>query len=64
MLEHGNLAAFCAWFNRFYEMNDKTKTAAYASFGQRDRRFRAAISTAPKKPLLLPFSKSKENSGA
>ena len=33
MLEHGNLAVFCAWFNRFYEMNDKTKTAAYASFG-------------------------------
>ncbi|MGN0669605.1 MAG: amino acid adenylation domain-containing protein [Oscillospiraceae bacterium] len=33
MLEHGNLAAFCAWFKRFYKLDENSKTAAYASFG-------------------------------
>ncbi|MBP1562525.1 MAG: amino acid adenylation domain-containing protein [Oscillospiraceae bacterium] len=33
MLEHGNLAAFCAWFKRSYKMDENSKTAAYASYG-------------------------------
>ena len=33
MLEHGNLAAFCAWARRFYKMDKTVRVAAYASFG-------------------------------
>ncbi|MBO5560036.1 MAG: amino acid adenylation domain-containing protein [Firmicutes bacterium] len=33
MLEHGNLTAFCAWHKRYYKTSEKTRTAAYASYG-------------------------------
>ena len=33
MLEQGNLAMFCAWARRFYEMDKNVRVAAYASFG-------------------------------
>lgn len=33
MLEHGNLAAFCAWARRYYQMDEKTVSAVYASYG-------------------------------
>ncbi len=33
MLEHGNLVAFCDWAKRYYDINDLTKSAAYASYG-------------------------------
>ena len=33
MLEHGNLAAFCCWFTKYYEMDENSRAAAYASFG-------------------------------
>ncbi len=33
MLEHGNLVAFCDWAKRYYDINDSTKSAAYASYG-------------------------------
>ncbi len=33
MLEHGNLTAFCSWFTKYYEMDENSRAAAYASFG-------------------------------
>lgn len=33
MLEHGNLMAFCDWARRYYQMDENTKSAAYASYG-------------------------------
>lgn len=33
MLEHGNLIAFCDWARRYYQIDEHTKSAAYASFG-------------------------------
>ncbi len=33
MLEHGNLTAFCNWYQRYYELTDEGRVAAYASFG-------------------------------
>lgn len=33
MLEHGNLAAFCDWARRYYNIDETTRSAAYASFG-------------------------------
>ena len=33
MLEHGNLAAFCAWYRKCYSLTEKSRVAAYASFG-------------------------------
>ena len=33
MLEHGNLASFIAWYRRNYSLTEKSKVAAYASYG-------------------------------
>ncbi|MBQ3923198.1 MAG: amino acid adenylation domain-containing protein, partial [Spirochaetales bacterium] len=33
MLEHGNLAAFCGWYRRFYSLTEQSRVAAYASYG-------------------------------
>lgn len=33
MLEHKNLVAFISWYMRNYEMNEDSRSAAYASFG-------------------------------
>lgn len=33
MLEHRNLAAFCCWYWRHYELTPDSRVAAYASFG-------------------------------
>ena len=33
MLEHGNLVAFCHWYQRYYDLHVGHKVAAYASFG-------------------------------
>jgi len=33
MLEHGNLVAFCHWYQRYYDLHAGHKVAAYASFG-------------------------------
>ena len=33
MLEHRNLAAFCCWYQRYYELTPDSRVAAYASFG-------------------------------
>lgn len=33
MLEHGNLMAFCDWARRYYEIDEHTRSAAYASYG-------------------------------
>lgn len=33
MLEHRNLAAFCFWYQWFYELTPESRVAAYASFG-------------------------------
>ena len=33
MLEHGNLAAFCDWARRYYEIDENTVSAVYASYG-------------------------------
>ena len=33
MLEHGNLVAFCHWYQRYYDLHEGHKVAAYASFG-------------------------------
>ncbi len=33
MLEFGNITAFCNWFGEFYGINNKSRYAAYASFG-------------------------------
>lgn len=33
MLEHGNLAAFCAWARRYYDIDETTVSAVYASYG-------------------------------
>ena len=32
-LEHGNLVAFCHWYQRYYDLHEGHKVAAYASFG-------------------------------
>ena len=32
-LEHGNLVAFCHWYQRYYDLHAGHKVAAYASFG-------------------------------
>ena len=32
-LEHGNLVAFCHWYQRFYELSADCRVAAYASYG-------------------------------
>ena len=32
-LEHRNLAAFCHWYRRYYDLKPGDKVAAYASFG-------------------------------
>ena len=33
MLDHGNLAAFCAWARQYYEIDVATVSAVYASYG-------------------------------
>ncbi|MBU4541629.1 MAG: amino acid adenylation domain-containing protein [Firmicutes bacterium] len=33
MLEHRNLVCFCHWYNRYYELDESARVAAYASFG-------------------------------
>lgn len=33
MLEHGNIAAFCHWYRRYYELTEESHVAAYASYG-------------------------------
>ena len=33
MLEHGNLSNFCFWYREKFGINDKTRSAAYASYG-------------------------------
>ncbi|MCI9174037.1 MAG: amino acid adenylation domain-containing protein [Lachnospiraceae bacterium] len=33
MIEHGNLAAFCHWYQKYYQMSQESRTAAYASYG-------------------------------
>lgn len=33
LLEHGNLTAFCHWYQKFYTLESSSKVAAYASFG-------------------------------
>ena len=33
MLEHRNLVAFCHWYQRYYNLHEGHKVAAYASFG-------------------------------
>ena len=33
MLEHSNLAAFCNWAKRYYEIDEATVSAVYASYG-------------------------------
>ncbi|MDO4185620.1 MAG: amino acid adenylation domain-containing protein [Bacteroidales bacterium] len=32
-LEHGNLVAFCHWYQRYYELTSEGRVAAYASYG-------------------------------
>ena len=32
-LTHGNLVAFCHWYQRFYELKSEHRVAAYASYG-------------------------------
>lgn len=33
MLEHGNLTAFCSWYRKYYELDETSRIAAYASYG-------------------------------
>ncbi len=33
MLEHGNLAAFCKWYQTYYDLQPENRVAAYASYG-------------------------------
>ena len=33
MLEHGNIANFCAWYREFYHLDDNSRVMAYASYG-------------------------------
>ncbi len=33
MLEHGNLAAFCHWYQNYYRLQPESRVAAYASYG-------------------------------
>ncbi|MCI8483897.1 MAG: amino acid adenylation domain-containing protein [Lachnospiraceae bacterium] len=33
MLEHGNITAFCHWYQKYYELTAKDRVAAYASYG-------------------------------
>ena len=33
MLEHHNLVNFCAWYHKYYKMNNHSHVAAYASYG-------------------------------
>ncbi len=32
-LTHGNLVAFCHWYQRYYELTSESRVAAYASYG-------------------------------
>jgi len=32
-LEHKNLVAFCHWYQRYYQLSDSSRVAAYASYG-------------------------------
>ncbi|WKY43252.1 non-ribosomal peptide synthetase [Eubacteriaceae bacterium ES2] len=33
MLEHRNLVCFCQWYHRYYDLDQTSRVAAYASFG-------------------------------
>ena len=33
MLEHHNLVNFCAWYQRYFDLNEKSRASAYASYG-------------------------------
>ena len=33
MLEHQNLVNFCAWYQRYFDLNENSKASAYASYG-------------------------------
>lgn len=33
MLEHRNIAAFCDWYRKFYQLSEESRVAAYASYG-------------------------------
>ncbi len=33
MLEHENISTFCAWYRNFYSLTEKSRVAAYASYG-------------------------------
>ncbi|WKY48117.1 amino acid adenylation domain-containing protein [Eubacteriaceae bacterium ES3] len=33
MLEHRNLVCFCQWYHRYYDLDQNSRVAAYASFG-------------------------------
>lgn len=33
MLEHRNIAAFCDWYRKFYQLSEESCVAAYASYG-------------------------------
>ena len=33
MLEHRNIAAFCDWYKKFYQLSEESRVAAYASYG-------------------------------
>ncbi|MBR5063379.1 MAG: AMP-binding protein, partial [Bacteroidales bacterium] len=33
MLEHRNLVNFCAWYRKYYKLTEKSRVAAYASYG-------------------------------
>lgn len=33
MLEHRNISAFCAWYRRYYSLNETSRVSAYASYG-------------------------------
>ena len=33
MLEHHNLVNFCAWYRKYFDLNEKSRASAYASYG-------------------------------
>ena len=33
MLEHRNLVNFCAWYRKYFNLNEKSRASAYASYG-------------------------------
>ena len=33
ILEHGNIAAFCNWYRRYFGLSEESRIAAYASYG-------------------------------